>query len=206
MTKALDDNVLDNGALDDAALATLFTEARTHNGWMDKPIGDETLKALYDLTKMGPTSANCSPARFVFVRSPEAKEKLRPALSSGNLEKTMAAPVTVIAAIDGEFYEKLPELFPHADARSWFTSSPDVAEETAFRNATLQAGYLILAARALGLDTGAMSGFDKAKVDAAFFAGTTWKSNFLINLGYGDPSKLFGRLPRLGFEDACLLA
>lgn len=206
MTKALDDNVLDNGALDDAALATLFTEARTHNGWMDKPIGDETLKALYDLTKMGPTSANCSPARFVFVRSPEGKEKLRPALSSGNLEKTMAAPVTVIAAIDSEFYEKLPQLFPHADARSWFTSSPDVAEETAFRNATLQAGYLILAARALGLDTGAMSGFDKGKVDAAFFAGTTWKSNFLINLGYGDPSKLFGRLPRLGFEDACLLA
>ncbi|MCZ7887699.1 MULTISPECIES: malonic semialdehyde reductase [Agrobacterium] len=206
MTKALDDNVLDNGALDDAALATLFTEARTHNGWMDKPIGDETLKALYDLTKMGPTSANCSPARFVFVRSQEGKEKLKPALSSGNLEKTMAAPVTVIAAIDSEFYEKLPQLFPHADARSWFTSSPDVAEETAFRNATLQAGYLILAARALGLDTGAMSGFDKAKVDAAFFAGTTWKSNFLINLGYGDPSKLFGRLPRLGFEDACLLA
>ncbi len=206
MTKALDDNVLDNGALDDAALATLFTEARTHNGWTDKPISDEKLHALYDLTKMGPTSANCSPARFVFVRSPEAKEKLRPALSSGNLEKTMAASVTVIAAIDGEFYEKLPELFPHADARSWFTSSPDVAEETAFRNATLQAGYLILAARALGLDTGAMSGFDKAKVDAAFFAGTTWKSNFLINLGYGDPSKLFGRLPRLGFEDACLLA
>ncbi|WP_418135951.1 malonic semialdehyde reductase [Agrobacterium sp. El2ro-1b] len=211
MTKALDDNALDNGALDNGALgngalATLFTEARTHNGWTDKPIGDETLKALYDLTKMGPTSANCSPARFVFVRSQEGKEKLKPALSSGNLEKTMAAPVTVIAAIDSEFYEKLPELFPHADARSWFTSSPAVAEETAFRNATLQAGYLILAARALGLDTGAMSGFDKGKVDAAFFAGTTWKSNFLINLGYGDPSKLFGRLPRLGFEDACVLA
>jgi 3-hydroxypropanoate dehydrogenase len=173
---------------------------------MDKPIGDETLTALYDLTKMGPTSANCSPARFVFVRSPEAKEKLRPALSSGNLEKTMAAHVTVIAAIDSEFYEKLPVLFPHADARSWFTSSAAMAEETAFRNATLQAGYLILAARALGLDTGAMSGFDKGKVDAAFFAGTTWKSNFLINLGYGDPSKLFGRLPRLAFEDACVLA
>lgn len=201
MTKALDDNALDNGAL-----ATLFTEARTHNGWTDKPVSDETLRALYDLTKMGPTSANCSPARFVFVRSQEGKEKLKPALSSGNLEKTMAAPVTVIAAIDSEFYEKLPELFPHADARSWFTSSPAVAEETAFRNATLQAGYLILAARALGLDTGAMSGFDKGKVDAAFFAGTTWKSNFLINLGYGDPSKLFGRLPRLGFEDACVLA
>ncbi|MBP8937435.1 malonic semialdehyde reductase [Agrobacterium genomosp. 3] len=193
-------------ALDDKALATLFTEARTHNGWTDKPVSDETLGALYDLTKMGPTSANCSPGRFVFVRSPEAKEKLRPALSSGNLEKTMAAPVTVIAAIDSEFYEKLPVLFPHADARSWFTSSPAVAEETAFRNGTLQAGYLILAARALGLDTGAMSGFDKDKVDAAFFAGTTWKSNFLINLGHGDPSKLFGRLPRLGFEDACVLA
>ncbi|KNY35314.1 MULTISPECIES: malonic semialdehyde reductase [unclassified Agrobacterium] len=193
-------------ALDDKALATLFTEARTHNGWTDKPVSDETLGALYDLTKMGPTSANCSPGRFVFVRSPEAKEKLRPALSSGNLEKTMAAPVTVIAAIDSEFYEKLPMLFPHADARSWFTSSPAVAEETAFRNGTLQAGYLILAARALGLDTGAMSGFDKGKVDAAFFAGTTWKSNFLINLGHGDPSKLFGRLPRLGFEDTCVLA
>ncbi|MDO3442813.1 malonic semialdehyde reductase [Agrobacterium sp. V1] len=202
MTKALDDTA----PLDSKALATLFTEARTHNGWTDKPVSDETLKALYDLTKMGPTSANCSPGRFVFVRSPEAKEKLRPALSSGNLEKTMAAPVTVIAAIDSEFYEKLPVLFPHADARSWFTSSAAMAEETAFRNGTLQAGYLILAARALGLDTGAMSGFDKGKVDAAFFAGTTWKSNFLINLGHGDPSKLFGRLPRLGFEDACVLA
>lgn len=202
MTKALDDTA----PLDSKALATLFTEARTHNGWTDQPVSDETLKALYDLTKMGPTSANCSPGRFVFVRSPEAKEKLRPALSSGNLEKTMAAPVTVIAAIDSEFYEKLPVLFPHADARSWFTSSAAMAEETAFRNGTLQAGYLILAARALGLDTGAMSGFDKGKVDAAFFAGTTWKSNFLINLGHGDPSKLFGRLPRLGFEDACMLA
>ncbi|NTZ90294.1 malonic semialdehyde reductase [Agrobacterium tumefaciens] len=202
MTKPLDDTA----PLDSKALATLFTEARTHNGWTEKPVSDETLKALYDLTKMGPTSANCSPGRFVFVRSPEAKEKLRPALSSGNLEKTMAAPVTVIAAIDSEFYEKLPVLFPHADARSWFTSSAAMAEETAFRNGTLQAGYLILAARALGLDTGAMSGFDKGKVDAAFFAGTTWKSNFLINLGHGDPSKLFGRLPRLGFEDACVLA
>ncbi|MDZ7927635.1 MAG: malonic semialdehyde reductase [Agrobacterium sp.] len=202
MTRASDDAA----ALDNKALATLFTEARTHNGWTDKPVGDETLHALYDLTKMGSTSANCSPARFVFVRSPQAKEKLRPALSSGNLEKTMAAPVTVIAAIDSEFYEKLPALFPHADARSWFTSSAAMAEETAFRNATLQAGYLILAARALGLDTGPMSGFDKGRVDAAFFAGTTWKSNFLINLGYGDPSKLFGRLPRLSFEDACVLA
>jgi 3-hydroxypropanoate dehydrogenase len=191
--------------LDEQALSTLFTEARTHNGWIDKPVEDALLRDLYDLTKMGPTSANCSPGRFVFIRSADAKEKLRPALSSGNLEKTMTAPVTAIAAIDAEFYEKLPTLFPHADAKSWFTSSPAMAEETAFRNATLQAGYFILAARALGLDTGAMSGFDKAKVDEAFFAGTTWKSNFLINLGYGDASKLFGRLPRLPFEDACQL-
>lgn len=192
-------------SLDDQALATVFTEARTHNGWTDRPVDDVLLREVYDLAKMGPTSANCSPGRFVFVRSPEAKEKLKPALSSGNLEKTMTAPVTVIAAIDTQFYEKLPTLFPHADARSWFTSSPAMAEETAFRNATLQAGYFILAARALGLDTGAMSGFDKAKVDEAFFSGTTWKSNFLINLGYGDTSKLFGRLPRLPFEDACQL-
>lgn len=192
--------------LDSNALAALFTEARTHNGWSDQPVTDAELQKIYELTRMGPTSANCSPARFVFVRSAEAKEKLRPALSSGNLEKTMAAPVTVIAAIDEQFFEKLPELFPHADAKSWFTSSPAVAEETAFRNGTLQAGYLILAARSLGLDTGPMSGFDKAKVDQAFFAGTSWKSNFLINLGHGDPSKLFGRLPRLSFEEACMLA
>jgi 3-hydroxypropanoate dehydrogenase len=192
--------------LDNQALAALFTEARTHNGWNGEPVSDETLTKLYDLTKMGPTSANCSPARFVFVRTPEGKEKLRPSLSSGNLEKTMTAPVTVIAAFDTEFFEKLPELFPHADAKSWFTSSPQAAEETAFRNGTLQAGSLVLAARALGLDTGAMSGFDKAKVDDAFFAGTTWKSNFLINLGHGDPSKLFGRLPRLAFDEACVLA
>lgn len=192
--------------LDSNALAALFTEARTHNGWSDQPVTDAELQKIYELTRMGPTSANCSPARFVFVRSAEAKEKLRPALSSGNLEKTMAAPVTVIAAIDAQFFEKLPELFPHADAKSWFTSSPAVAEETAFRNGTLQAGYLILAARSLGLDTGPMSGFDKAKVDEAFFVGTSWKSNFLINLGHGDPSKLFGRLPRLSFEEACVLA
>jgi len=192
--------------LDSSALAALFTEARTHNGWSDQPVTDAELQKIYELTRMGPTSANCSPARFVFVRTAEAKEKLRPALSSGNLEKTMAAPVTVIAAIDEQFFEKLPELFPHADAKSWFTSSPAVAEETAFRNGTLQAGYLILAARSLGLDTGPMSGFDKAKVDEAFFAGTSWKSNFLINLGHGDPSKLFGRLPRLSFEEACMLA
>ena len=137
-------------ALDESALETLFTEARTHNGWQDTPVPDAVLEKLYDLVKMGPTSANCSPARFVFVRTPEGKEKLKPALSSGNLEKTMAAPVTVIVAEDMEFYEKLPELFPHADARSWFTGSPEMVEETAFRNSSLQGGYLIMAARALG--------------------------------------------------------
>ncbi len=190
-------------ALDDAALAQLFIEARTHNGWNDQPVDDTLLHRLYELTAMGPTSANCEPARFVFVRTPEGKDKLRPALSAGNLEKTISAPVTVIVAYDTEFFEKLPSLFPHGDARSWFTSSPSLAEETAFRNSSMQAGYIIMAARALGLDTGPMSGFDKAKVDDAFFAGTTWRSNLLINLGYGNPTKLFGRLPRLPFEDAC---
>jgi 3-hydroxypropanoate dehydrogenase len=155
---------------------------------------------------MGPTSANCSPARFVFVRTPEGKQRLEPALSKGNLDKTMAAPVTVIAAWDRKFYDKLPTLFPHTDARSWFTGSPEAAHETAFRNASLQAGYLLLAARAVGLDAGPMSGFDKAKVDAAFFEGSDWTTNFLINLGHGDAAKVFGRLPRLGFEEACVLA
>lgn len=191
-------NVLDQQALD-----TLFFSARSQNGWLPGEVSDETLKKLYDLVRVGPTSANCSPARFVFIKGAAAKERLRPALSSGNLEKTLAAPVTVIAAYDAAFYEKLPQLFPHADARSWFTSSPAAAEETAFRNGTLQAGYLILAARALGLDTGPMSGFDKAKVDTEFFPGTAWKSNFLINLGHGDPAKVFARLPRLDFADAC---
>jgi 3-hydroxypropanoate dehydrogenase len=192
--------------LDAAALATLFTEARSHNGWTAEPVSDALLQQVYDLVKMGPTSANCSPARFVFVRTPEGKERLKPALSAGNLEKTMSAPVTAIVAWDTAFYDKLPELFPHADARSWFTGSAEVAHETAFRNGTLQAAYLILAARSLGLDAGPMSGFDKALVNAEFFAGTTWTANFLINLGHGDASKVFGRLPRLAFDDACQLA
>ncbi|WP_430244220.1 malonic semialdehyde reductase [Neorhizobium sp. DAR64861/K0K2] len=189
--------------LGEQELALLFTEARTQNGWLDGAISDDTLGALYDLLKFGPTSANCSPARFVFVRSREAKEKLKPALSSGNIAKTMSAPMTVITAYDTSFYDKLPDLFPQGDAKSWFTSSPQLAEETAFRNGTLQAGYLILAARALGFDAGPLSGFDRVKVDAEFLDGTTWKSNFLINLGQGDPSKLFERLPRLDFVDAC---
>jgi len=189
-----------------AALDTLFMEARTQNGWTDQPIDEAMLTNLYDLVKMGPTSANCSPGRFVFIRSTEAKEKLRPFLSSGNLEKTMAAPVTVIAAYDSEFYERLPDLFPNGDARSWFTSSLQLSEETAFRNGTLQAAYLILAARTLGLDTGPMSGFDRKQLDSAFFSGSTWKSNMLINLGYGDRSKVFDRLPRLSFDQACIIA
>jgi 3-hydroxypropanoate dehydrogenase len=193
-------------SLDDAALALLFTEARSHNGWRPEPVSDALLEQVYELARTGPTSANCAPGRFVFVRTREGKARLAPALSKGNLAKTMAAPVTVIAAWDSAFYDKLPTLFPHADARSWFTGSAEAARETAFRNATLQAAYLLLAARALGLDAGPMSGFDKAKIDAAFFTGTPWTTNFLINLGHGDPSKLFGRLPRLDFTEACALA
>jgi len=189
-----------------AALDQLFRTARTHNKWQDRPVSDETLRELYELVKLGPTSANCEPARFVFIRTPEGKEKLRPALSSGNLEKTMSAPVVVLVAWDVKFYDKLPVLFPHADAKSWFTSSPAFAEATAFRNSSLQAAYLILAARALGLDTGPMSGFDNAKVDAAFFPDGSCKSNLLVNLGYGEPSGLFDRLPRLGFDEAVQLA
>jgi 3-hydroxypropanoate dehydrogenase len=192
-------------ALDDAALDALFREARTQNKWTDKPVTDDDLRAIFDLLKMAPTSANCSPARFVFVRTPEGKEKLKPALSSGNLEKTMTAPVTVIVAIDPHFYDHLPKLFPHADAKAWFTTNAALAEETAFRNATLQGAYLILAARALGIDSGAMSGFDKSKVDAAFLADRGWKSNFLINLGHGDPAGVFGRSPRFSFDEACVL-
>jgi 3-hydroxypropanoate dehydrogenase len=189
--------------LDAAALAQLFTRARSQNGWLDRPLPEGTARRLWDLLKMGPTSANSSPARFVFVTSPAGKERLRPALSSGNLDKTMAAPMTVIVAHDPAFHDHLPRLFPHADARPWFTTTPGVAEETAFRNGTLQGAYLILAARALGLDCGPMSGFDKAKVRAAFLAERGWEPNFLVNIGYGDPAKVRGRLPRLDFDDAC---
>jgi 3-hydroxypropanoate dehydrogenase len=192
--------------IDQAAIDTLFLKARTQNKWKDEPVTEDQLRQIYDILKFGSTSANCSPARFVFVTSKEGKEKLAPALSSGNLEKTMAAPVCVIVATDMEFYEKLPQLFPHADARSWFTSSPALAEETAFRNGTLQGAYLTIAAKLVGLDVGSMSGFDKAKVDEAFFAGTKVKSNWLVNLGHGDPSGVFGRLPRLSFEEACSIA
>jgi 3-hydroxypropanoate dehydrogenase len=191
--------------LDDRALDQIFRTARTQNKWLDRPVPDTQLQELYDLLKWAPTSANGSPARFVFVRTAEGKARLKPALSAGNLEKTMVAPVTVIVAHDLRFYDHLPRLFPHADARSWFAGSETLAEVTAFRNGTLQGAYLILAARAIGLDTGPMSGFDNAKVDAAFFAGTSWRSNFLINLGHGDPAGLFDRSPRLSFDEACRL-
>jgi 3-hydroxypropanoate dehydrogenase len=192
------------GRLDENGLDLLFREARTHNGWLDQPVLDEELVALFDLMKMGPTSANCSPARIVFLRSPEARERLRPALSSGNLGKTMAAPVVAILGYDNRFYERLDFLFPHEpSARSWFDGSASKAEETAFRNGTLQAAYFLIAARAVGLDTGPMSGFDNAKVDAEFFPGTSIKSNFLCNLGHGDPERVFARSPRFAFDDVC---
>ena len=192
--------------LNDEALDILFRKARTHIVWEDKPVSDELLRQVYDLMKWGPTSANSSPARILFLRTPEAKERLRPALSPTNVDKTMRAPVTAIIAHDLKFYENLPRLFPNNPAaRDWFSGNSQLAEVTAFRNGTLQGGYLILAARAVGLDCGPMSGFDNAKVDAEFFAGTSVKSNFLCNLGYGHASKLFPRNPRLEFDEACKL-
>jgi 3-hydroxypropanoate dehydrogenase len=181
----------------------LFLEARTHNTWLDRAVSIDQIRQIYDLVKMAPTSANCSPARFVFLTTQEAKEKLRPALFSGNIEKTMTAPVTVLVATDKKFYEKLPELFPYADAKSWFTSSEAMANETAFRNSSLQAAYLIMACRSLGLDTGPMSGFDAKQVDELFFADTNHHINLIINIGYGDSQKVYNRLPRLSFEDTC---
>ncbi len=192
--------------LNDEALDILFRHARTHIFWQDKPVSDDLLRRIYDVMKWGPTSANSSPAHVLFLRTREAKERLRPALSPNNVDKTMQAPVTAILAYDLKFYENLPRLFPNNPAaRDWFSGSPQLAEVTDFRNGTLQGGYLILAARALGLDCGPMSGFDNAKVDAEFFSGTSLKSNFLCNLGYGDASKLFPRNPRLSFEEACQL-
>lgn len=187
--------------LDAAALDQLFREARTFNAWQDRPVSDELLVEAVNLAKMAPTSANASPARIVFVRSAEAKAKLKPALMEGNVEKTMAAPVTAIIGHDLEFYESLPKLFPHADARSWFVGNEAFAELTAFRNGTLQGAYLLLALRAVGLDTGPMSGFNNALVDETFFAGTKVKSNFLVNIGYGSQKNLFPRSPRFDFGE-----
>lgn len=191
-------------ALGDTALHQLFVDARTRNGWVDEAIPETLMRALYDLTKWGPTSANCSPARFAFIGSAEGKAKLKPYLAPGNVEKTMAAPWTVIVATDPKFHDKIPELFPHnPDAAAWFSGTPDGGAEAAFRNGTLQGAYLMMAARALGLDCGPMSGFDAAGLDAAFFQENGWKSNFLVNLGHGTDKDLFPRLPRLSFESAC---
>jgi 3-hydroxypropanoate dehydrogenase len=186
-----------------SALEQLFGNARSHNAWQDRTISDSTLHQLYDLLKMAPTSANCSPARFVFVQSDAAKAKLKPCLMEGNVEKTMTAPVCVIVGMDMQFYDQLPTLFPHADARSWFAGNDAAIQATAFRNSSLQGAYLIMAARALGLDCGPMSGFDAAAVEAAFFPQGNVKANFLINLGYGDATKVYPRSPRLGFDEAC---
>ena len=189
-----------------AALAQLFTEARTHNGFRPEPIPEATLRQLYDLMKWGPTSMNCQPARLVFVTSAAGKERLKPALSPGNLEKTLAAPATVIIASDSRFYEHLPTNFPAYDAKPMFEANAELAASTAFRNSSLQGAYLMLAARALGLDCGPMSGFDAGKVDAAFFPDGRYKANFICNLGIGDPSKLYPRGPRFSFEEACSIA
>ncbi len=197
------------GMLSEDAQDLIFLKARTHNVWFERPVPDELLRRIFDLMKWGATSANCFPMRVVFVKSAEAKARLRPALSAGNRDKTMAAPVCAIVAYDTRFYELVPRLFPHEpDAITWFNGpgKQQVAATTAFRNGTLQGAYLMIAARGLGLDCGPMSGFDNAKVDAAFFPDGRCKSNFLCNLGYGDASTLFARGPRPDFEEACTIA
>ena len=185
------------------ALDQIFLDARTHNKWQHKPTPQPLLQELANIMKLGPTSANCSPARIIFVESRSAKERLSPFMSEGNRAKTAAAPVTAIIGYDTEFYEKLPKLFPHADARSWFVGKPAFAEEAAFRNSSLQGAYFIIAARALGLDTGPMSGFDAQGVNGEFFPDGKVKANFICNLGYGDPEGVMGRLPRFAFEEFC---
>jgi len=185
------------------SIQQLFTGARTHHAWLDKPVGDDLLHAIYEMAKWGPTSANNTPARFVFVKSQEAKAKLLPTLSGSNVDQVKAAPVTVIVAFDEKFYDQLPKLFPVMDLRPMFASDKTLSEITAMRNSSLQGAYFILAVRALGLDAGPMSGFDNAKVDEAFFKGTSWRSNFLCNIGYGDATKLYPRGPRLSFDEAC---
>ena len=193
-----------SNVMSDDCLDLIFGKARTYNAWLDKPVDDALLRRVYDLAKFGPTSANMCPMRIVFVKSKEAKARLKPALDPGNADKTMAAPVTAIIAMDIHFFDKLPKLFPHADAKAWFKDLPEpVLEYIALRNSSLQGAYFMLAARSLGLDCGPMSGFKNAMVDAEFFAGTTIKSNFLCNLGYGDASKLYPRSPRLDFDEAC---
>ena len=195
-----------SGILSDRDLDLIFREARSHNAWTDKPVSDTMIRAIYDLVKMGPTSANCSPARFVFLKSDAAKERLKPHVSEGNVKKVMTAPVCAIIGYDTEFYEKIPQLFPHnPGAKDWFTGNAELAEATAFRNGTLQGAYLIIAARALGIDCGPMSGFDNDGVDKEFFPGGKIKSNFICSLGQGDPSAVHPRSPRLTFDEACEL-
>lgn len=189
--------------LNQDALNTLFLEARTQNGWQNKPVTDDQLRQIFDLMKMAPTSANCSPARIIFIKSEAEKQKLLPALMPANADKVRTAPVTAIIGMDMAFYEKLPHLFPHTDARAWFVGNQPLIDSTAFRNSSLQGAYLMLAARAIGLDCGPMSGFDPDQVNAAFFADSTVKVNFICSLGYGDPAKVFGRSPRFAFEEAC---
>jgi 3-hydroxypropanoate dehydrogenase len=195
-----------DGRLSATALDQLFRQARTHNGWLDQPVPHALLEEAVELAKLGPTAVNASPFRVVFVETPEAKARLKPALSAGNLDKTMAAPVTAIVAHDLAFYDHLPRLFPHADVRPMFADNEAVATHTAVQNGTLQLAYFILALRALGLDTGPMGGFDKDKVDAEFFAGTKTRSNVLVNIGYGDHTKLFPRSPRLAFHEIAAYA
>ena len=195
-----------SNAANDSALDLIFRNARTLTAWIDKPVPEAVLRAVWDLAKLGPTAANCCPARIVFVVSPEAKARLKPCLSPGNVDKTMNAPATAIIGYDLEFHERLPALFPHTDARAWFVGKPDLARETAFRSSALQGAYLMLAARALGLDCGPMSGFDSDAVDATFFPDGTVKTNFLCNLGYGDRTSLRPRGPRPVFDDVCAVA
>jgi 3-hydroxypropanoate dehydrogenase len=202
MNSILTENIQSTNRINDDALDQIFRNARTHSAWLPKPVPVEILREAYDLARMGPTSANSSPARFLFLTTPEAKERLKPALAPLNVEKTMAAPVTVIVAWDTEFYEKLPKLVPHRDVRSYFVGNEKLTEETGFRNSSLQGAYFIIAARALGLDCGPMSGFDPGKLNAEFFPDGKWKANFICNLGYGDDSKLYPRNPRLEFEEA----
>lgn len=193
----------DERIINDRAMDILFRDGRTYNGWLDKDVSDVTLKALHDLVKYGPTSANCSPMRVKFLKSDEAKQRLKPHLMEGNVDKTMAAPVVAVLANDLEFYEKLPKLFPHTDAKSWFVGNDDLIKSTAMRNGTLQGGYFILAARGLGLDCGPMSGFDQDAVKKEFFPNDNFDVNFLCSLGHGDESTIFERSPRFEFDEVC---
>jgi len=190
-------------SLEQTALSQLFTAARSHNSWQDKPVTDEQIEAIYELLKFAPTSVNCNPARFLFIKSPQAKERLAACVSPGNLEKTRTAPVTAIIGMDLDFYEQLPKLFPHVDAKSWFLGKESFIESTAFRNSALQGAYLTMAVRALGLDCGAMSGFDADKVNAEFFPDGRVKVNFLLNIGYGNSASLMPRQPRPSFPEVC---